>query len=162
MSHGVTPEFNAQADEIITHYPVSKRSAVLPLLHVWQEHFGYISDGAMEWIASKLEIQPIHVLELVTFYPMFRREPIGTHHVKVCRTLSCMLGGSEATHRCFKEHTGAEGDDHGPITSPDGKYTIEYVECIASCGTAPVVMINEDFYENVDEARAKELLKKYN
>src|SRR5580700_11897475 len=84
----------ARIDEAITHYPVSRRSATMPLLHLIQEHFGYISDEAIMWIAQKLEIQPINVLELVTFYPMFRRKPIGHTHIRVCRTLSCAMAGS--------------------------------------------------------------------
>jgi NADH-quinone oxidoreductase subunit E len=157
----VTPEFDAKCGEIAARYPVSKRSASLMLLHFWQETFGFVSDEGINWIAAKLELQPINILELVTFYPMFRREPIGKHHIKVCRTLSCMLGGADRTHACFKKLTGAAGDDHGPCTSPDGKYTVEYVECLASCGTAPVVMVNDDFYENIGEAQAQDLLKKY-
>lgn len=161
MSNTITPEFSAKAEEIISHYPVSKRSASLPLLHLWQETHGFVSDEGIDWIANKLELEPINILELVTFYPMFRREPIGKHHIKVCRTLSCALGGAHETHRCFREKIGAEGDVHGPLTSPDGKFTVEYVECIASCGTAPVVMIDEDFYENVKADKVEELLKKY-
>jgi NADH-quinone oxidoreductase subunit E len=162
MSDTVPETFSQKADELISRYPESKRSAALPLLHLWQEAHGFISEEGIDWIAGKLEVQPIHILELVTFYPMFRQEPIGKNHVKVCRTLSCMLGGADKTHACFKKAAGIEGgDDHGPLTSPDGEFTVEYVECIASCGTAPVVMINDDFYENVDEARAEELVKKY-
>src|SRR5277367_1978352 len=86
--------FEAQADELITHYPVSKRSASLPLLHLWQETFGYISPEGIEWIAAKLGLQPINILELVTFYPMFRQHPVGKVHIRVCRTLSCALGGA--------------------------------------------------------------------
>src|SRR6185295_12715594 len=83
----------AKIDEVITHYPVSKRSASLPLLHLWQEKFGHISPQGIEWIAAKLELQPINILELVTFYPMFRQHPAGKIQIKVCRTLSCALGG---------------------------------------------------------------------
>ncbi len=81
----------AQIDEVITHYP-RKRSASLMLLHAVQEHFGYISRQAVEWIAAKLELQPINVYELVTFYPMFHQHPVGKYHLRVCRTLSCALG----------------------------------------------------------------------
>ena len=87
----VPTDLLAKIDEAITHYPVSKRSASLPLLHLWQEHFGFISDEAVAWIAQKLELSPINVLELVTFYPMFRRHPAGRRHIRVCRTLSCCL-----------------------------------------------------------------------
>jgi len=161
MNETVTEAFEKKADELVTHYPESRRSAALPLLHHWQEAFGYVSETGIDWIAKKLELEPIHILELVTFYPMFRQEPIGKHHIKVCRTLSCALGGAHQTYACFKKKIQAEGDDHGALTSPDGKFTLEYVECAASCGTAPVVTVNEDFYENVDEEKVEELLKKY-
>lgn len=153
--------FEERAEEVISHYPVSRRSAALPLLHLWQEEHGFVSDEGINWIAGKLDVQPINILELVTFYPMFREKPIGKNHVKVCRTLSCMLGGADKTYECFRKATGAEGDSHEPVDSPDGEFTIEYVECIASCGTAPVVMINDDFYENVDEEKAKKLVDQY-
>src|ERR1700733_10444131 len=96
----VPPELLAKIDEAITHYPASthhpapKRSASLPLLHLWQEHFGFISDEAVAWIAQKLELSPINILELVTFYPMFRRVPAGKRHIRVCRTLSCAMAGA--------------------------------------------------------------------
>ncbi len=82
-------------EKAIGHYPAEhKRSASLPLLHLWQEHFGYISDEAINWIAAKLELEPINILELVTFYPMFRQAPAGRKHIRVCRTLSCAMAGA--------------------------------------------------------------------
>jgi len=154
--------FETQADELITHYPVSKRSASLPLLHHWQETFGYISPEGIEWIAAKLELQPINILELVTFYPMFRQHPAGKIQIKVCRTLSCALGGGYALCDYFRDKCKAgEPDAHGLALSPDGKYSVEFVECLAACGTAPVIMINDDFYEDVTRQRADELLLKY-
>jgi NADH-quinone oxidoreductase subunit E len=156
------PGFDEKADEIISHYPVSKRSATLPLLHLWQEAFSYISDDGIEWIAHKLSLQPINVLELVTFYPMFRQHPAGKIQIKVCRTLSCALGGGYALCDHFKERCNTqEPDAHGLSISPDGKYSVEFVECLAACGTAPVIMINDDFYEDVTHERANELLQKY-
>ena len=146
------PETLTRIDEVITHYPV-KRSAVLPLLHLIQEDVGYISDGTIEWIAEKLELEPINVYEVVTFYPMFRRKPIGRRHIKVCRTLSCALMGAYKTCETFEK----EFDTTLNSISPDGEVTVEFVECLASCGTAPVVMIDETLHENVDEKRAREL-----
>jgi len=90
----IPPELLSKIDESISHYPASKRSASLPLLHLWQEHFGFVSDEAIAWIAEKLELRPINILELVTFYPMFRRVPAGKRHIRVCRTLSCAMAGS--------------------------------------------------------------------
>ncbi|HEY0257835.1 MAG TPA: NAD(P)H-dependent oxidoreductase subunit E [Candidatus Methylacidiphilales bacterium] len=154
--------FEAHADELITHYPVSKRSASLPLLHLWQETFGYISPEGIEWIAHKLDLQPINILELVTFYPMFRQHPAGKIQIKVCRTLSCALGGAYKLCDHFRAQCKVgEPDAHGLAMSEDGKYSVEFVECLASCGTAPVIMIDDDFYENVTHQRADELLRKY-
>ena len=146
------PETLRQIDEVITHYPV-KRSAVLMLLHAIQEDVGYISQEAIEWIAQKLELQPINVYEVVTFYPMFRQKPIGRRHIKVCRTLSCALMGGYKTCETFEK----EFNTHRGEVSPDGEVTIEFVECLASCGTAPVVMIDDDLHEKVDVAKAKQL-----
>jgi NADH-quinone oxidoreductase subunit E len=146
------PETLRRIDEVIPHYPV-KRSAVLPLLHLVQEDVGYISPEATEWIAQKLELQPINVHEIVTFYPMFRQQPIGRRHVKVCRTLSCALMGGYKTCETFEK----EFSTHRGAISPDGEVTIEFVECLASCGTAPVIMIDDELHEKVDAARAKVL-----
>jgi len=168
----------AKIDEAITHYPASKRSATLPLLHLWQEHFGFISDEAITWIAAKLSLEPINVLELVTFYPMFRRQPAGATHIRICRTLSCALGGAyELRERVAKaagidlaaflegqkktiDHGHPHNPGHGnPIAiSPDGKFSMEFVECLASCGSAPVAMVNDNFKENISLDKAAELL----
>ena len=146
------PETLHRIEEVIPHYPV-KRSAALPLLHLVQEDKGFIPDEAVEWIAAKLELQPINIHELVTFYPMFRRKPIGRRHIKVCRTLSCALVGAYRTCEEFRRQFGTGLNE----VSPDGEVTIEFVECLASCGTAPVVMIDERLHERVDAARAREL-----
>lgn len=153
----VPPQLESEIDELITHYPV-KRSASLMLLHALQEHFGYLSKEAIEWTASKLGLQPINIYELVTFYPMFRQSPIGRHHLKVCRTLSCALGGSYKLHEHLCNKLGLDSHGHGPQTTPDGKFTVEFVECLASCGTAPVMMCNEDFHEGVSSDRADQIL----
>ena len=146
------PETLTRIDEVITHYPV-KRSAALPLLHLVQEEQGYVSREAIEWIAAKLELQPINVYELVTFYPMFRQEPIGRRHVKVCRTLSCALnGGYKVCESLEKEFCTHRGE-----ISPDGEVTIEFVECLASCGSGPVVMVDDILHERVDAAKVTEI-----
>ena len=147
----------AEMEELITHYP-KKRSASLMLLHAVQEHFGFISRQAVEWIAAKLELQPINVYELVTFYPMFHEKPVGKYHLRVCRTLSCALGGSYELHEHFCSKLGLDPHGHGPQTTPDGKFTVEFVECLASCGTAPVMMCNETFHEGVTPQKADEIL----
>lgn len=161
----IPPQLLAQIDEAISHYPVSKRSASLPLLHLFQEHFGYISEEAIQWIAEKLGLLPIQITELVTFYPMFRREPAGRHHIRVCRTLSCALAGAEALKAKLCEATGIAQlgghGHHGIAVSPDGKFSIESVECLASCGSGPVIMVNDDFYEAVTAEKIATILSKY-
>ena len=153
----VPPALLVEIDELITHYP-NKRSASLMLLHAMQERFGHISRQAVEWIAAKLELQPINVYELVTFYPMFHTKPVGRYHLKVCRTLSCALGGSYKLHEHFCQKLGLDPRAHGPQTTNDGKFTVEFVECLAGCGKAPVMMCNDAFHEGVSEKRADEIL----
>ena len=147
----------AEIDEVITHYP-KKRSASLMLLHAIQEHFGYISQQAVRWIAAKLDLQPINIYELVTFYPMLQQKPVGKYHLRVCRTLPCALGGSHKLHEHLCKRLGLDPQEHRAQTTRDGKYTIEFVECLASCGTAPVMMCNDAFHEAVLERKADELL----
>ena len=146
------PETLSRIDEVITHYP-EQRSATLPLLHLIQEDIGHIPDEAIPWIATKLGLQPINVYEVITFYPMFRRKPIGRRHIKVCRTLSCALLGGYKTCAAFEQ----EFNTHLGEVSPDGEVTVDFVECLASCGTAPVVLIDDDLHEKVDAAKAKQL-----
>ena len=154
----VEPALEAEINELISHYP-QKRSASLMLLHAVQERFGFISQQAVEWIAAKLELQPINIFELVTFYPMLQQKPLGRYHLRVCRTLSCALGGSYKLHAQLCQKLGLDPRLHTLQTTPDGKYTVEFVECLASCGTAPVMMCNEAFHEGVSEQNAETILK---
>ena len=153
-------------DEAIARYPSNhRRSAAMPLLHLWQEQFGFISDEAVLWIAEKLGLQPINILEVVTFYPMFRQKPAGKSHIRVCRTLSCaMAGGFELMENLcaaleIQRQPDGEGV-HNPIgVSADGNYSIEFVECLASCGTAPVCMIGEQLHEQVNPNSVGDVLR---
>jgi len=157
MSLEIPQSLLAEVDELISHYP-QKRSASLMLLHAFQEHFGYLSKETIEWIATKLELKPINIYELVTFYPMFRQEPPGKHVIKVCRTLSCALGGSGKLHQHVCNKLGLDPTMHGLQTSKDGKFSVEFVECLASCGTAPVMMCNEDFHQSVSHEKADQIM----
>ena len=109
------PDTIAKIDKLVPRYP-TKRSAALPLCHLVQEDQGYLSNEAMEWIADRLDLQPINIIEIVTFYPMLRTEPTGKYHVRVCRTLPCALAGAYKTcQRLEKElnvkvgHTSEDG-----------------------------------------------------
>lgn len=160
-----TPELEAAAVESISHYPV-KRSATLPLLHLVQHRFGFISAEAIDWVAAKLDLDPIKVVEVVTFYPGFRQSAPGKYHIRVCRTLSCAMGGSHELMDRLCELTGIDRSQcdphHHPIAvSPCGNFSVEFAECLASCGTAPVCMVNDDFHEAVTADKAADLLAGY-
>jgi NADH-quinone oxidoreductase subunit F len=153
----IPTELEQAADAAIARYPSDhRRSAVMPLLHLWQEHFGFISDEATFWIAEKLRLQPINVLEVVTFYPMFRQNPAGKRHIRICRTLSCaMAGGLELMENLCARLAVRRPTDGEEMNSPiagsaDGTYSVEFVECLASCHTAPVCMVGEELNERVD------------
>jgi NADH-quinone oxidoreductase subunit F len=163
----ISAELERKMDDAIARYPSDrKRSAAMPLLHLWQEEFGFISDEGVNWIAARLELQPINILELVTFYPMYRQAPAGKTHIRVCRTLSCAMAGS---YQVMERACAAAGivrhrDDNGmlhPISvSDNGNYSIEFVECLASCGTAPVCMVQDELIENVQPEDAALLLNR--
>lgn len=157
MSLNLPDALVAEIDALVSHYP-QPRSASVMVLHALQDHFGYLSADAIEWTATRLGLQPINVLELVTFYPMFHQAPIGTFHLMICRTLSCALGGSHELHRHLCVKLGLDAHAHGPQTTADGRFTVEFVECLASCGTAPVMMCNQKFYERVTPEKADEIL----
>jgi NADH-quinone oxidoreductase subunit E len=138
---------------------------VLPVLHALQEHFGLISGECMEWVAARLDLPPIQVLEVVTFYPGFRQKAPGKYHIRVCRTLSCAMAGSAELMVSLCDKAGidrAGATHHDPIAvSGDGKFSIEFAECLASCGTGPVCMVNDDFHESVSPESAADLLANY-
>jgi len=142
MNFTVPASLEAEIGELISHYP-QKRSASLMVLHAVQEHFGCISRDAIEWIARKLDLQPINIYELVTFYPM-----------------SCALARSHKLHEYFCRKLGLDPNGHGVLTTADGKFSVEFVECLAGCGAAPVVMCNDEFYEGVTTQKADEALAK--
>jgi NADH-quinone oxidoreductase subunit E len=162
----VMPELEAEANKRIAKYPASKRSAVLPLLHIVQHRFGFISAAAIDWVAGKLELEPMRVLEVVTFYPGFRQSAPGKFHIRVCRTLSCAMGGSYELMERLCEITGinrshSDPHHHPVAVSPCGTFSVEFAECLASCGTAPVCMVNDDFHEGVTAEKAADLLGRY-
>jgi len=153
MSFKATEKLEAEVNELVSHYPV-KRAASLMVLHAIQEQYGWISQ------AAKLELQPINLYEIVTFYPMLRQEPQGKYSIKICRTLSCALGGAYELHHRFCERLGLSLHAHGPQTTKDGQFTVEFVECLAACGSAPVMMVGEKLYEKVTHRQADEILGK--
>lgn len=162
----VTKDLESEAKKRIAQYPPDqKRSAVLPLLHEVQHRHGFISPESIEWVAAKLEIAPIKVVEVVTFYPGFRQKAPGKLHFRVCRTLSCAMGGSYELmdQLCELTQIDRSGATHGDAisVSPCGKYSVEFAECLASCGTAPVCLVNDDFHEGVTADKAADLIRQY-
>lgn len=141
-------------DEMISHYPV-KRSAVLPALYLAQEEHGYVTDEDVQYIAERLDMRVNEVEEVVTFYTMYSRQPIGRHKLQVCRTLSCMLLGAEKITEHLSQRLGVEVGE----TTPDGKFTLQEVECLGYCDLAPCLQVNFDYHERVTTETVDELLR---
>jgi NADH-quinone oxidoreductase subunit E len=139
-----TADNAAIADDIIARYPV-KRSALIPLLHLAQEQDGYVTDDAMQHIAELVGATPAEVLGTCSFYEMFKREPVGDYVVNVCTNISCLLlGGEELLHH-LEQRLGIKAGD----TTPDGKFTLEDVECIAACTEAPCLQVNYRYFDRI-------------
>jgi NADH-quinone oxidoreductase E subunit len=140
-------------DNIVAKYP-QKNAAMLPVLYLAQKEFGYISSEVMEYVAEIMGVPVARVLGVVTFYTMFNMKPIGRHHIQVCRTLPCALAGSERITAAIKEKLKINVGE----TTPDRRFTLSEVECLASCGTAPMMQVNDDYYENLTEKSVGEIL----
>lgn len=139
-----TPEQEAEIARIISRYP-TKKSAIMPVLWLAQEHFGWIDLDAMRLIGRTLDLAPSHVHAVASFYTMFKKAPTGRYLIQVCHTLSCWLVGAEAIVKHLEQ--ALQVDEHG--NSADGLFTLMRVECLASCGSAPMAQINDDFYERL-------------
>lgn len=142
-----------RAQEIIARYPQS-RSAVMPLLYIAQEELGHITQQAVEWVAARLKMPPVQVWEVATFYTMYYKKPMGRYHVQVCRTLPCALRGAKKVSEFVHKRLGIKP---GEVTK-DGMWSFDEVECLGSCGTAPMCQINDAFFENLTEERLEALL----
>ena len=145
----------AEAAEAIARYPV-KRSAVLPLLWIAQRTWGWVPPAALKLVARSLELDETEVFGIATFYTMFNLRPVGRHHIQVCMTLSCSLMGAD---RLFRHLEHRLGIGHGE-TTPDGRFTLRRVECLAACGGGPCLQAGFEYHENLDEAKVDALLEK--
>ncbi|KWW99479.1 NADH-ubiquinone oxidoreductase chain E [Carbonactinospora thermoautotrophica] len=143
----------ADAKEIIARYPQS-RSALLPLLHLVQSEEGYVSPDGIEFCAEQLGLTTAEVSAVATFYTMYKRRPVGDYHVGVCTNTLCAIMGGDAIFAALKEHLGIGHDE----TTPDGKITLEHIECNAACDYAPVVMVNWEFFDNMTPDKARQLV----
>ena len=146
-------EFEDNVDEIIKRYPEPK-AALLPVLWEVQNRKGWIDSESERWVARRLGTSPAHVHGAVTFYTMYKQRPMGKYHVQVCTTLSCMLRGSDELLEHLEQKLGIKA---GQITD-DGKFSLVRVECLASCGTAPMLQLNDDYHEDLTHERVDQLL----
>jgi len=146
-------EFERHVDAIVARYPVPK-AALLPVLWAVQERQGWIAPAAEEWVARRLGVTPAHVHGVVTFYTMYKPRPTGRHHIQVCTTLSCMLRGGDELLAHLEQRLGIRC---GEVT-PDGRFSLVRVECLGSCGTAPMFQLNDDYHEDLTPAKVDALL----
>lgn len=149
----LNPENRRRFDEIVARYP-SKRAAMLPALWLVQRQEGYVSAEAMDLVAQLLEVPPGEVQAVVSFYTMYDRRPPGRYKLQVCRTLSCALMGAYDILRHLEEQLRI----HNGETTADRMFTLQEVECLGSCGTAPMMQVNDKYYENLTVERVDVLL----
>ena len=149
------PEAQKKFEWILTRYP-TKEACLLPTLHLAQEVWGWISPETVHYVGALLGLSPATVFGVVSFYNMYNQKPVGKYHLQVCTNLSCMVTRAYDIydHLCSKLDVKPGG------TTRDGLYTVVEVECLGSCGTAPVVQVNNDYHENMDVRKMDELLTK--
>ena len=145
-----------EIDEIKTRYPVS-RSALLPALYIAQREFGWLSSNAMKSVALSLNMPEALVRGAASFYSMFRHRQAGRHMIQLCTNVSCMIIGAERLVDWLGERYSLEPGG----TTTDNRFSLVIMECIGACGTAPAMLVNTDFYDNLSEKRIEEILEKY-
>lgn len=134
-------------------YP-DQRSAVMAALYIAQEELGHISHAAVNWVSDRMKLPPVQVMEVASFYTMYYKRPVGKYHIQICRTLSCALRGARKLSECVHKRLKlAPGE-----VSADGKWSFEEVECLGSCGTAPMCEINDTYFENLTAEKLEEIL----
>lgn len=141
-------KYKDEIADILSRYPV-KRSALIPLLYVAQRDQGYVSESAMQEIARLLRLTPPQVYETITFYTMFNLKPVGKFHIQVCKSLMCALVGSDTVIEWIKAKLGITPGE----STADGLFSLSLVECLAACGTGPMMQINDDYYERLTEGK---------
>lgn len=142
-----SPQVMTRVNEIIARYPEGKqKSAVIPLLHIAQKEFGWLSTSVMDYVANILRITPIEVYEVATFYSMYNLKPVGKYLLEVCHTGPCALRGAERLVDTLKKKLDIEVGE----TTTDGMFTLKTVECLGACGYAPMMQIGEHYYEFLD------------
>jgi NADH-quinone oxidoreductase E subunit len=145
----------AEFERLLTRYP-DKEAVILPALHLAQRDFGHVSDDAIVYVAGLLGVSPARIEGVATFYTMYNRKPVGKYHVQICRNIACSLLGAEH----LIEHVAGKLGVMPGGTTPDGKFTLSQVECLGSCGTAPVMQVNDDYHENLTASSIDAILDK--
>lgn len=145
--------FEGRVDSIVARYP-EKKAALLPVLWEVQRERGCVDLESEGWVAERLGVSPAHVHGVVTFYTMYKQKPSGKYHVQVCTTLSCMLRGSDELLKHLEKRLGIKPGE----VSADGRFSLCRVECLGSCGTAPMFQLNDDYHENLDLKKVDEIL----
>ncbi len=148
-----TEENLRKVEEIKKRYQ-KPMAATLPVLWLAQEQFGWISEEVMHYVAGLLDVPFSHILGVVTFYTMYNKKPIGKYHIQVCANVSCMLRGSDNLVEHLERKLGVRPGE----TTPDKMFTLDEVECLGSCGTAPMMQVNDDYYENLTAERVDSIL----
>ena len=148
-------EVKKRFDEVLTRYP-NKEAALLPTLHLVQETWGWISPEAVQYVGELLDLAPATVFGVVSFYDMYNQKPMGKYNLRVCTNLSCMVSNAYDIY----EHLCEKLDVHPGERTKDGLYSVVEVECLGSCGTAPVVQVNNDYHESMDVSKMDDLLTK--
>ncbi len=147
-------DVEAEIDRHLAKYPVI-RSAILPLMFIVERERGYLDPASVAYLAKRLKLRITDVWEVATFYSMIHTKPIGKYHIQVCKTLSCkLMGAVKITEQCSKKLGIKVGE-----TTPDGKFTLSEVECLGSCGTAPMFQINFDYHENLTREKVDQILE---
>jgi len=153
----MSPEFSdaikKEVEGIIARYP-EKKAALLPVLHAAQREFGYIAEDTEKMVASLLGIAPVEVREVVTFYTMYNRKPVGKYHIQVCSNLTCTLLGGESVLEYLRTKLDVEPGE----TTEDKKFTLSTVECLGACEEAPCMMVNFDYFGHLDKERIDKIL----
>ena len=155
MPFALSPDRERKLAEILERYP-TKMAATLPLLHLCQEQNGWISDEVIDYVSKRLDLSPAHVKGVVTFYTLFNQQKPGKHQVWVCRTLPCALRGAYDVIEHCEKRLGIKCGE----TTPDGKVTLRSAECLASCGTAPMMQVDKDYHENLTRERVDAILRR--
>jgi NADH-quinone oxidoreductase E subunit len=154
MEFKFTEDNLKRIEESLSRYP-QKRAALMPVLYIAQEQNGFISGEVITGVANLLEITSEDVLGVVTFYTMYHQQPMGKYHIQVCTNISCMLKGGYEIYERVKEKLGIDNMQ----VSPDKLFSLEEVECMGSCGTAPMLAVNEDYFENLTKEATDQIIE---